>query len=89
MRRHNKDFFFLVKEERKSILKDEKKDEKKDLFLPKSRRYSPSCLIVPYGFRKVRRCEIQVSNRPKNTLRKIYLVFTCMLKHQKWGAFSK
>jgi hypothetical protein len=31
--------------------------------------------IVPSEFQKVQ-CKIQVSNRPKNTLREIYLVFT-------------
>jgi hypothetical protein len=65
MRRHNKDFFFFVKEERKRYEKMKRKMKERPL---------PSKIQkVPYGFRKVCWCKIQVSNCPKNTLPGLYV----------------
>jgi hypothetical protein len=65
-----------------------RENEKQQLYLRKSWRYSQlceytfrnqegtvNCFTVPFGFRKVK-CKTQVSNRPQNTLRKFYRVFT-------------
>jgi len=62
MRRHNKDFF-LFKEERKGYEKMKRKMERKTSSF-RNPEGTVSCLTVPYGFRKVHQCEIQVRNRP-------------------------
>jgi hypothetical protein len=62
MRRHNKDFFFF-------LLKRKENDTKRW----KERPLPSKIQKVPYGFRKVCQCKIQVSNRPKNTLPGLYV----------------
>lgn len=62
MRRHNKAFSFSLKRKWRKWWLKEG---------------TVNCLTVPFGFRKGK-CKTQVSNRPQNTLRKIYRVFAAV-----------